>query len=87
MVLQNANCQESIQERNNQGTGGGTPVRRVGTASTMGGVACEGRAPLYELYKLVYKVRACLQAAAMDSELLAMCKAKYDGGIGSADGG
>ena len=27
------------------------------------------------------------QAAAMDSELLVMCNAKYDGGIGSADGG
>ncbi len=28
-VLQNANCQESMQERNNQGTRGSTPVRRV----------------------------------------------------------
>lgn len=40
-----------------------------------------------ELYKLVREDRACPQAAAMEGELLAFCKAKHGGVIGSADGG
>ncbi len=46
-----------------------------------------GMARLNELYKLVCEDRACPQAAAMEGELLAFCKAKHGGVIGSADGG
>jgi hypothetical protein len=39
IVLQNPSCPESREERNSQGIGENTPARRVGTASTVGGVA------------------------------------------------
>jgi hypothetical protein len=52
-----------------------------------GGWSREGMARFNELYKLVREDRACPQAAAMEGELLAFCKAKHGGVIGSADGG
>ena len=38
-----------------------------------------------ELYKVVREDRASPQAAVMEMELLAFCKAKYGGGIGGTE--
>ncbi len=51
------------------------------------GWSCEGMARFNEVYKLVREDRASAQAAAMEMELLAFCKAKYGGVIGGTEGG
>jgi hypothetical protein len=49
------------------------------------GWSCEEISRFNEIYRLVHEDRGCPQAAAMERELLAICR-DQGGGIGSADG-